>query len=137
MDEVGLSIGRAEGAPPLSYLHSDQAPSERAAVLARLRAEGGLLCLTDAAAPVSADGPPVAANVVINFELPLKRDGYARRVAGLTGVPPQALLQRSQPAAASPGCSPCFGSPQALPSASLGKRPPTLPLVESCFHMPV
>src|SRR3984957_12960619 len=42
-----------------------------------------------------------------------------------------------KPSAASPGFSSFFGSPQALPSASLGNSPPTLPLVESCFHMPV
>ena len=36
------------------------------------------------------------ANVVLNYELPLKREGYGRRVAGLVGVPAQALLQRSQ-----------------------------------------
>src|ERR1700727_173692 len=44
---------------------------------------------------------------------------------------------RGKPAAASLGFSRFFGSPQALPSASLGNSPPTLPLVESCFHMPV
>lgn len=37
------------------------------------------------------------ANVIINFDLPQKRDGYVRRIAGLAGIPYQA---RKSPASA-------------------------------------
>eukprot|EP00850_Spirogloea_muscicola_P017324 SM000148S01001 [mRNA] locus=s148:57252:59558:+ [translate_table: standard] len=116
LDAIATAVGGVPGVAT-SYLHSDQTEAERSAAIEGFRQladerggcrasslAGGIssgrqalvILMTDACLPSPALGEPaLSARVLINFELPVKKEAYVRRTAACLGHAAAVALARA------------------------------------------
>eukprot|EP00850_Spirogloea_muscicola_P018506 SM000170S02678 [mRNA] locus=s170:115560:117814:+ [translate_table: standard] len=116
LDAVATAVGALSGVAT-SFLHSDQTEAERSAAIEGFRQladergggrasslAGGIssgrqalvILMTDACLPNPALGEPaLSARVLINFELPAKKEAYVRRTAACLGHAAAVALARA------------------------------------------